>query len=286
MQEQLGLFDGDTSHIKKAIDRIQAFAPIAERTGGYFVAYSGGKDSDVILDLTKMAGVKFDAHYNLTSVDPPELVNHIRNNRPEVSIDRPMRDGKQTTMWNLIVKKRMPPTRLARYCCEHLKEGGGDGRFVITGVRWAESVRRKATRQVVETNTGSRSKDPSKKFMLNSDNDEARQMVEQCQIRSKHVLNPIVDWTDEQVWDFIRARGINYCSLYDEGFTRLGCIGCPFGGPKSQNREFDRWPKYKQAYQRAFGRMLEKRKADGLRTGWTSAQEVMDWWIEDRRIKK
>lgn len=133
--------------VEVAIERFRSFEP----PEGYFLAFSGGKDSSVILELAKMSGVKFDAHYTLTSVDPPELVRFIKDNHPEVIFDIPKwpedyKDpklaGKRMTMWNLIPEKSMPPTRLARYCCERLKESRGEGRFIVTGVRWQESFRR------------------------------------------------------------------------------------------------------------------------------------------------
>ena len=128
--------------VQVAIDRLKTFEP----PEGYYLAFSGGKDSVVIKALADMAGVKYDAHYNLTSVDPPELVQFIKT-FDDVSIDRPMdKEGHQITMWNLIPPRRLPPTQIARYCCKDLKETGGTGRMTITGVRWAESARRKLTR--------------------------------------------------------------------------------------------------------------------------------------------
>lgn len=125
--------------VQVAIDRLKTFEP----PEGYYLAFSGGKDSVVIKALADMAEVKYDAHYNLTSVDPPELVRFIKT-FPDVVIDRPKdKDGNQITMWNLIPTKKMPPTRLIRYCCKELKEWGGQGRMTITGVRWAESPNRK-----------------------------------------------------------------------------------------------------------------------------------------------
>lgn len=125
--------------VQVAIDRLKTFEP----KEGYYLAFSGGKDSVVIKALADMAEVKYDAHYNLTSVDPPELVQFIKTFN-DVQIDIPRyKDGKQITMWNLIASKKMPPTRKVRYCCAELKERCGQGRLVITGVRWAESANRK-----------------------------------------------------------------------------------------------------------------------------------------------
>lgn len=120
--------------------------------------------------------------------------------------------------------------------------------------------------------------------MLTNDNAESRRMVEQCYKRHKTTINPIIDWTDREVWDFIRAEGIPYCSLYDEGFARLGCIGCPMARQHGREREFARWPKYKTAYLMAFGRMLEERKRKGKlqqdsKMGLTP-QSVYNWWME------
>lgn len=131
---------GEWNKVEKAVQTLKDFCP----KEGYYVAFSGGKDSVVIKALCDMAEVKYDAHYRITSVDPPELVRFIKTSYPDVSLDYPRyKDGSVATMWNLIPKKKMPPTRLARYCCAVLKESGGDGRMTVTGVRWAESVNRK-----------------------------------------------------------------------------------------------------------------------------------------------
>lgn len=132
--------------VNKSIERLKAFEP----PEGYYLAFSGGKDSVVCKALMKMAGVKYDAHYRVTSVDPPELVRFIRDEHPDVEREVPRYEmqrgaeweGKPITMWNLIPWKLMPPTRRVRYCCQFLKESGGDGRMTVTGVRWAESVNR------------------------------------------------------------------------------------------------------------------------------------------------
>lgn len=138
--------------VEVAIDRLQSFEP----KDGYYLAFSGGKDSQCIYHLAKMARVKFDAHYRITSVDPPELVRFIKTQYPDVALDYPRdADGNVITMWNLIPKQTIPPTRKARYCCDKLKESGGEGRLTVTGVRWAESPARKQNQgEVVIMKTG------------------------------------------------------------------------------------------------------------------------------------
>lgn len=137
MIHQLNLEGKDKVQI--AIDRFKAFEP----EEGYFLAFSGGKDSVVIKALADMAGVKYDAHYAITTVDPPELVQFVKT-FSDVSMDSShYKDGGRITMWNLIPRKLMPPTRLVRYCCDKLKESSGVGRVTVTGARWDESTNRK-----------------------------------------------------------------------------------------------------------------------------------------------
>ena len=109
-------------------------------------------------------------------------------------------------------------------------------------------------------------------------------MVEQCYKRHKTTLNPIIEWTDNDVWNFIHEHSVPYCSLYDEGFHRLGCIGCPMARKRAREMEFNRWPKYKDAYLKAFERMLEERnRREKLQGTWrmgTTAIDVFNWWME------
>lgn len=270
MLREVDLMGATHDKVQRAIDRLRAFEP----PEGYYVAFSGGKDSQCIYHLCKQAGVKFDAHYNVTSVDPPELVRFIREQYPDVSRDIPHDKNEQPiTMWNLIVKNGMPPTRFARYCCKELKEASGKGRLTVTGVRWAESVRRANKQGIVTT---------FKSQILNDDNAETRRYVEQCYRTHKTLINPIVDWSTEDVWEYLNdVAKVPHCSLYDEGFERLGCIGCPLAGPKKQRKNFERWPKYYDNYLRAFARMVERQQPNKTRK-YTDAQAVMDWWLNEK----
>lgn len=111
--------------------------------------------------------------------------------------------------------------------------------------------------------------------MLVNDNADSRRMIESCYKRHKTTVNPIIEWTDDDVWDFIRAHGISYCELYDCGFKRLGCVMCPMATKKERQRARSLWPKIEQAYLSAFGRMLKERP-----TAWQTPQDVMNWWLE------
>lgn len=132
--------------VEIAIKRLKTFEP----PEGYWLAFSGGRDSQAVYDLCKKAGVKFEAHYSVTSCDAPELLHFIKQYYPDVIWDTPHdSEGKRICMWNLIPKKRMPPTRLVRYCCEKFKESSGKGRVTLTGVRWAESPNRMANQGII-----------------------------------------------------------------------------------------------------------------------------------------
>lgn len=256
--------------VEVAIKRLQLFEP----EGGYYLAFSGGKDSVVIKALADMAGVKYDAHYNVTSVDPPELVQFIREYHKDVIFEYPRdKDGNRITMWNLIPQKKIPPMRQKRYCCEALKEQGGEGRFVVSGVRWEESSRRAKSRAGLEIQG-----ENGRRLREDPDNPDNAQMARFCPTRGKHVLNPVIDWSDIEVWEFIKSHNINYCGLYDEEYMRLGCVGCPMSSKAA--KELERYPKFKQAYLRAFEKMLQVRAENGLETTWKSASEVMDWWLQ------
>lgn len=116
--------------------------------------------------------------------------------------------------------------------------------------------------------------------MLTNDNDESRRMIESCYRLHKTTVNPIIDWSDAEVWEFIHANGIHYCCLYDEGFSRIGCIGCPMANTKGRDQEFNRWSKYKDSYFRAFEKMINERRARGLTTVWQKPEEVFNWWMQ------
>ena len=286
MLGQLNMYGMD--RVELAIERLKAYEP----PEGYYLAFSGGKDSVVVKALADMAGVKYDAHYNNTSVDPPELVQFIKT-FDDVQMDSPKdKDGNRLTMWNLIPRKHMPPTRIVRYCCHALKESQSKGRLVITGVRWAESPRRKQNQGEVTIINGVKENLEAMGFdgsaltttklggvVLNMDNAESKDIVSMCYRTRVTTVNPIIDWSNEDVWEFIHKYNVPYCELYDQGYKRLGCIGCPMNSHAAE--ELEKYPKYKQAYMRAFDRMLKQRKSKGLDDQWKTAEDVMKWWLRE-----
>ena len=229
-----------------AIERLRTFEPVALRMNpehGYALAFSGGKDSCVILDLIKRAGVRFWPYHSLTTCDPPELVRFIKDKHPNVEILKPAE-----TMWQLIRRKGCPPRRNMRYCCEVLKEGQGGGHVVVTGVRWGESARR-----------------------------SKRQMSEACyRNKTKRYLHPIIDWSTSDVWAYIRERGLDYCCLYDEGQARVGCVLCPM--TRDVERQIARWPRIAAAWERAIRATFKPDTTN--RTAFQTADEYWRWWLD------
>lgn len=221
------------------LDRIREFEPPA----GYYLAFSGGKDSVVVYDLAVKAGVRFDPHYSVTGIDPPELVQFIRSNYNGIGLERP-----RTTMWRGIQYHGLP-FRIARWCCAELKECHGAGRYVLTGIRWQESVNRRR-----------------------------RRMVEVCHSdKTKIFVNAILDWTTSEVWQYIRDHGLAYCSLYDEGFTRLGCVLCPMQTRRQTLIELERWPKLAEAWRRACYRWWSKQTAGAQKHA--TAEDFWQYWL-------
>jgi len=269
MDEQLyilGMGLSLSEKVDKAIANFREYESEAVRrdpVNGYFICNSYGKDSCVIVDLAKRSGVKFVAHHNLTTIDPPELIQFGRKHHPETLVRRP----EKPMLVKMLEKSSGPPTRLARWCCEIYKESQGANLVKVFGVRAAESARRKANWKLWQP-----------------DNNKA------------WILNPILYWSDADVWQYIRQNKVPYCCLYDEGFKRLGCIGCPMAG-LSRVKEFARWPGYEKAWKNAFKKFWEKWHGVPTRTGkarWFDGQrrdgkglkfhnweEMWAWWMEE-----
>ena len=268
------------------IDRIKAASEMSLQHYGLplVITDSGGKDSSVVKELALRSGIPFEIMHNHTTADAPETVRFVRSEAKrfeelgiKYTINMPTYKGQRTSMWSLIPQKLMPPTRLVRYCCSVLKETGGAGRFIATGVRWAESANRKNSRGIYEKNG-----EKDSRIILNNDNDDRRQLFENCRLKAKRTVNPIVDWTDEDVWSFLgdskKRTPVN--PLYGEGWCRVGCVGCPMAGKATRELEFTRWPKYKNLYLLSFRNLLSERANRGKHASWETPKEVFDWWME------
>ena len=228
--------------VKDSIQLLKDFEP----DDGYYLAFSGGKDSICIKRLADMSGVKYDAHYSVTTIDPPELVRFIRSEHHDVKFEHP-----EEPFLKKMATKGFPQ-RQRRWCCELYKERGGTGRKVVTGIRKAESNKR-----------------------------AGRRAVEVCyKDVSKTYVNPIINWTDDDVWEFIKQQGLKYCSLYDEGWKRIGCLFCPMAG-KARLMEAKKYPRYVKAFIKAFDKLHGKGRDSTKR--WKDGEEMFWWWMKEDR---
>jgi phosphoadenosine phosphosulfate reductase len=261
-----------------AIERIKTMSPIAERIyGGYTVMVSGGKDSTVIADLTIRSGMPCKFETSWTGIEYPETVRFLRSEKRRIEslgyafefvIPRD-REGKQITMWKLIAKRGFP-TRNIRFCCQELKENASGNCYSILGVRWAESSRRKINRRLHEEKSRAQSA-----FMTNSDNDAKRRWSENCMKKREFILNPIIEWSDDEVWEYILERRLPYNPLYDSGHKRVGCIGCPM---RANRKELEENPRYAALYRKAAERYLETnaRRREGNKK---DIESYYKWWV-------
>lgn len=213
--------------VNRAIHLIQAASKKAEEIGQPIeVAFSGGKDSCVILELTKMAGVKYRAIYKNTTIDPPGTIKFCKDNGVEIM--------KPKMTFLEIIKENGFPNHQFRICCKILKEYKISD-YVILGIRADESTKRKA-----------RYKEP-----------------EECRVFKKgekqRAYYPILTWNLQDVEDFVVERDIKLHSLYydNEGnldlTKRLGCLGCPLASKKKRIEQFKEHPNLVKLYARGGG---------------------------------
>lgn len=207
---------------QSALVRIGEYSKILGKKP-FYVTNSFGKDSCVVRDLILESGVPCDIHHNITTCDPAELLQFGMKCHKETIVHKP-----DTSMFKLIEKKGVPPTRMVPYCCANLKERGGAGRIVISGIRHEES--RGRSKRLVFENCYS---DPNKKY-----------------------FNPIIEWSESDVWEYIHSFKIPYCSLYDEGMRRIGCVLCPKSSLENRLWEMNRFKPRVRSYLQCFRNTL------------------------------
>lgn len=251
-----------------AVQLLRVWQPMALELDpelGYWGCDSGGKDSGVIRRLAVLAGVKVEWHYNVTTIDPSEVCKFIRKEHPDTVFIHP-----PASFFHVLAEDRGFPLRQRRWCCQVFKECSGLGKVKITGVRWEESPRRFKTWKMFQRFDAGRSHgDPA---------------------TSTFMCNPLIYWTAADVWEFTRKEGLAYCCLYDEGFKRIGCVGCPMRGAEGIAKDFERWPAIARGWARAFERLWERKRGTAMVRGkykgkpWPGIegvdtwQRLFEWW--------
>lgn len=238
---------------------------------GFYLAFSGGKDSQVLYHLAKMAGVKFKVHMNLTSIDPPDVIRFVKKNYPDVELIKP-----QMSIYDMAIKLHFLPTRRLRWCCAKYKEMSGVGKVTLIGIRHAESVRR-SKRNEVETG--------DRKFSGNFDqfSEHKEKMVTCVRGKDKILISPVLYWTDKDVWEFLNGNNIEHCSLYDEGYKRIGCILCPMANRKQKLKDIQRFPHVKRKWIQTIQKLID---AGYINHNFTDAEFGFNWWISDKSFNQ
>lgn len=257
-------FRAKLMHSVELLRKAERIALLYDNIDGYYLAFSGGKDSQALYHVAQLAGIRFKAHMSLTSVDPPQVIRFVKRVYPDVELIKP-----KMSMFDKAIEVGVLPTSRVRWCCAEFKESAGAGKVTITGVRAAESKRR-AKRNEVEV-TGrkfsgdlkmfedwSKSKIAKKKARfkrkLNEDEFSIKNDNEVRCINGKDsiLISPIFKWTEGDVWYFLNEIiNIPHCELYDMGFTRVGCIICPMANKRSKLKNIKMFPHAKRGWIRA-----------------------------------
>ena len=273
-------FDDRLQHSIELLQKAQAMA-FTYSEKGYYLAFSGGKDSQALYHVAKMAGVAFEAHYALTTLDPPELVRFIRSNYPDVITDRP-----KMTFAQVCLKKKALPTQRRRFCCAVLKETRGAGTVTLTGVRRQESYKRSKRNEAEKIG--------SKKARFSGTFEQLDQFTRSKELegvqcvngKDKIVINPIIEWSEADVWYFLNeVAKVEHCVLYDRGWRRIGCLFCPMASKREILKQGGggEYPKYHALIMRTIHRLRE----NGYMNQYTDLtdEEVFRWWISKEGIK-
>lgn len=293
---------------------------------GYFLAFSGGKDSQCLYHIAKIAGVKFKAHMNLTSVDPPEVIRFVKQEYPDVELIKP-----KDSIFNIAVRKKILPTMRIRWCCQEFKENAGAGKVTLIGIRHTESTKR-SKRNEVEINSRKfsgtleeldkyREERAKKKYVrkaksINITNAKGERILGCIAGKESLLISPIIHWTEDDVWEFLNTLEIKHCELYDEGYKRIGCIGCPMSSLKQKMIENEHWPHVKRNWIKAIKAIRAGGVSQKVTCGGTSkktlfyvretffsessssdrlteeqrediiAENIYDWWISGKSYKK
>ena len=251
-------------HSVELLRKAERIALNYDRENGYYLAFSGGKDSQALYHIAQLAGVRFQGHMNLTSIDPPEVIRFVKKNYPEVELLKP-----DKSIYQLAVEKQILPTMRVRWCCAEYKETAGAGKVTLIGIRHAESARR-AKRNEVEINNrkfsgnlddldeyrqeikAKRAKRKSKQQGVNITNADQEQTLGCISGKESLLISPIIYWSEQDVWEFLNdVVQVPHCSLYDEGWHRIGCIGCPMSSAKQKRIENERYPHVKRNWIKA-----------------------------------
>lgn len=262
--------------IRYSVDLIRKSEKMALRLdpeNGFYNTFSGGKDSQCLYYLVKMAGVRCRTHMNLTSVDPPEIIRFVKTQYPDVELIKP-----EMSIYDMAKKKHLLPTMRYRWCCAEFKETAGVGKVTLVGIRKEESARRAKRGEISINIKGNRTEESFDQW---SEHEE--KMVTCVGGKDKILVSPIIHWTERDVWEFLNVNGIPHCGLYDQGYTRIGCICCPMSSPRQKRKEIERWPHVRRNWLKT----IQWLKDNGYNSHpEESAETYFRWWISGKSFKE
>lgn len=259
-----------------SIDLIRKSEKMALRLdpeNGFYNTFSGGKDSQCLYHLVKLAGVKHKTHMNLTSVDPPEVIRFVKTQYPDVELIKP-----RMSIYDMAKKKHLLPTMRFRWCCAEFKETSGSGKVTLLGIRKEESARRAKRCEISANIKGKRT---DRTFDQWSEHEE--QMVTCVGGKDKILVSPIIYWTEQDVWEFLNANDIPHCELYDQGCPRVGCICCPMSHPRQKTKEIKRWPHVKRNWLKTIQWLIDN---GYINHDFNDAETGFRWWISSKSFDK
>lgn len=254
--------------------RAEKMALRLDPENGFYLAFSGGKDSQALYHIAEMAGVKFKAYMNLTSVDPPEVLRFVKRFYPDVELIKP-----KMSIYDMALKKRILPTRTLRWCCAEFKEKSGVGKVTLIGIRRSESVRRSKRGEVSSNIKGKRIEETFDQW---SEHEE--KMVTCVGGKDKILVSPIIHWGEKDVWEFLNdVVKVPHCKLYDEGYTRIGCICCPMSSRKFKLGDIKRFPHVKKRWVQTIQKLIDE---GYFNRNFNDPEFGFRWWISGKSFRE
>lgn len=240
---------------------------------GFYNTFSGGKDSQCLYHIVKLAGVRHKTHMSLTSIDPPEVIRFVKRNYPDVELIKP-----KMSIYDMAKKRHLLPTMRLRWCCAEFKETSGAGKVTLIGIRKEESARRAKRGEIAANIKGKRTEQTFDQWSYHEE-----EMVTCVGGKDKILISPLIYWKERDVWEFLNANNIPHCELYDKGHLRIGCICCPMSSYKQRIKEIKAYPHVKRNWLKTIQWLIDN---GYINHNFDNAEFGFRWWISGKSFKQ